>query len=285
MSNCLSSTKADQLFDELKPIFRSILIDQNLHQFTKAQEVINALREFIKRFKATISQDDGLLNDIWVINCFIQLVDSYGRTWEKITTNQFVSSWDHLQDCFDLLRSIKKFSKINIQYFEKQLLALEKLYPYNIFFSVGMLVEYFECSICGNHIDSPNCIHLSGNLYSGEMAKCIGKNIMLLDHIAMTLTPQDKRCVIKYTDTDEVFNVVSYLATLLTSNKFRISDFTGSEFSKVQSPNPEYKNYSRNKKCLCGSNKKFKNCCITKASIESDHIKILATHRPIELVI
>ncbi len=285
MSNYLSTAKADHLFDELKPIFRSILIDHNRHQFKKAQELINALQEFIKELKASISEDPNLLNDIWVLNCFIQLIDAYGRTWEKITANQFVSSWDYLQSCFDLIRAIKKFSKINVQFFEQQLLALEKLYPYNVFFSVGMVVEYFECSICGHHIDSPNCIHLPGNLYSGEMAKSIGKNIMQIDHIAMTHNPHDKRCVVKYNDTDEAFNAVSYLATLLTSNKFQISDFTGLEISKVQSLKPEYKNYGRNKICLCGSNKKFKNCCITKAFIETDHIKILATHRPIELAI
>lgn len=274
---------AFNIFGNLKPIARSVLVSFNNQHFDEGQEGIKQVREaLLESIQYDGSKNEAFLNDIFVINRYIDLLLNYGSLWEKITANQFSSSWDSLQNCLDLLRLIKIFSKINVEFFENQLLKLERLYPYNIFFSIGATVEYFECSICGLDIDSQECIHMRGNLYGGVMANGIARNITELNHVAMVTNPEDKRCVVKYEDSGEQFKLLRFLSSLITSGKLRVSDFGSLLFSKKMRLNPEFIPLGRNAPCFCGSGKKFKKCCISKKYVEGDHVDIVAEPKCIE---
>lgn len=274
---------AYNIFGHLKPIARNVLVSFNNKYFHEGQENIKQLREILlEAIQYDGSKNEEFLNDIFVINRYIDLLFNYGLLWEKITTDQFSSSWDSLQNCLDLLRIIKKFSRINVEFFENQLLELQRLYPYNIFCSIGATVEHFECSICGLDIDSKECKHMRGNLYGGEMACGIARNITELNHVAMLTNPADKRCVIKYEDSGEQFKLLRFLSSLIVSGKLRISDFGNLLFSKKMRLNPEYITLGRNALCFCGSGKKFKKCCISKKYVEGDHVDIVAEPKCIE---
>lgn len=70
---------------------------------------------------------------------------------------------------------------------------LEKLYPYNVFVSVGVIIDQFECSICGLDIYSESCPHLPGELYRRVVARAVVKEIVGFDHVALVTDPADKR--------------------------------------------------------------------------------------------
>lgn len=218
---------------------------------------------------------NSLFDDLFVLNCYIDFLESYADLWAKIIQEKYSSSWTSLQDAFDCLRLVRKFSSIDISLFEDQLIELEKAYPYNVFMSVGMTVEMFECSICGLDIDSPTCMHRRGELYRGRMAVAIARNITNLDHVSLVEDPEDKRCVITYEDGSSVFDVVRYIANLLKSRQMSVSQFGTLAFSKRTLPNPEYRKLGRNSSCFCGSGKKFKRCCLGKAYVEQDHVDIV----------
>jgi hypothetical protein len=231
---------------------------------------------------AYASSADDVLNDIFILEKYVQLFGEYGHLWRQIAAAQFSESWNSLQNAFDLIRLIRRFSGLNVSAIEDQLYALETAYPYNIFFSMGAIVERFDCSICGKDIDSFDCMHRKGELYRGQMAYAVARSIVQLDHVSMVEHPVDKRCVISYPNDAPHFAVVRYLGELLATRKLLISSFGGIAWGKRRLANSEHQDMGRNEPCYCGSGIKFKRCCIDKAFIEQDHAQILPIHSLIE---
>ncbi len=268
------------LFQKLRPDLISFIDLVDRLSSEPATFKLNKIRTAVDLHSSAWEREsDEVLNDVYLLNRFINLMDSYSATWMNIAVSKFVDSWSSLQDSLDHLRSVKKFSNGTgiclIDFLENQLIELEKLYPYNVFFSMGASVDLFECSICGKDIDSLECEHIKGELYRGEMAYGTAKGIGSIDHVAMVKHPQDKRCVVKYEDDGPQFEPVIYLAGLLTSNELNPLSFHHLEFSKRREKNPDFKKLPRNEACYCGSGKKFKKCCIDKEYIEFDHIDIV----------
>lgn len=223
---------------------------------------------------------DALFDDLYVLDRCIDFLAAYARIWRLIAQSQFTASWDALQDALDLLRLIKRFSAIDISFFENQLTELERAYPYNVFFSIGAVVGWFECSLCGRDIDSLDCPHRRGHLYRGKMAQAMAKNVVRLDHVAMVEQPQDKRCVVSYENSAPHFSVVRMIGQLIVSGTMQISRFERLAFSKRKFRNPDYIPLGRNDRCYCGSGAKFKRCCTGKAYEEREHVDIVASPTP-----
>lgn len=268
------------LFLQLRPDLINFI---NLVDSMNSQQAISELNKIRAdvglQSSAWENEKDEVLNEVYLLNRFIDLMRSYSATWMNIAVSKFADSWCSLQDSLDHLRSVKKFSSGTeihlIAFLENQLIELEKLYPYNAFFSIGIAVDSFECSICSKDIDSLECEHIKGELYRGKLAYGIAKDIRSVDHVAMVKHPQDKRCVVKYEDDGPQFEPVRYLAYLLTSKTISPLSFNHLKFSKRREKNPDFKKLPRNEVCFCGSGKKFKKCCIDKEFLEFDHIDIV----------
>jgi len=245
----------------------------------------NIKNEIIDKNNALINKSEHILNEYYVFRSYIDFLIEYCKIWKLLKIYKFSESWDILQNTMDILRILKKFTnhkkEKQICFFENQLINLEKLYPYDVFVSIGAMVDYFECSICGQDIDSMDCPHLKGELYNGVMAIAVAKNLVSLDHVALVKHPIDKRCVIQYEDSSEHFRIIRYLAELINEKKFKPFYFGELKFSTKVVINTDYKTIGRNKKCFCGSGKKFKQCCIEKKTIESEHIDIVG--KPINI--
>jgi hypothetical protein len=286
MTNPLTTDLASRLFQGLQLQAKSVLSAFNEHDFPKGQETVSGMRKVVAGERATLTEaDEAYLNEFYVLDRYVDFLGAYGGLWEKILKQQFAASWCSLQDALGLLRLIKRFSEIDISFFESQLTELEHLYPYNVFFSVGMVVERFECSICGFDIDSDECVHMQGHLYGGRMATAIVQNCVRFDHASLVTNPANKRCVVQYEDTDEQFNVIRHLSNFIASKRCQISYLWSVRFSKRRLPNSEYRKIGRNERCFCGSGKKFKKCCMGKAHVEADHVDIIAHPRSIDAAI
>ena len=265
----------NQLYDENKFSF----FYKKLHQknFIKSRSILSDLSNQIEIIE---TEDELVLNDIYLFKVIISFHNSLVSLWEDITNQKYSSSWIFLQNCFDNLRTINKFSLNNkknksLNFFEKQLLVLEKLYPYKIFASIGWEVLYYECSICKNDIDSFECPHNIGELYSGKMAIGIAKEITDINHFSMVENPLDKRCVVQYEDDSEYFKILQYMNKMLTLNKLTPITYYDIDESPRKIHNKDYMKLERNEKCFCGSDKKFKRCCINKEFIEEKHIELI----------
>lgn len=279
----LQTYEACSFFNCIVNDAKNIFALLNKKAFNECREESRDLKLKVQNEKMT--EEEKVLNDFFVISRFVDFLSSYSDLWENLLKGHFSSSWNSLQDSLDLLRLIKKFSSINIEFFENQLLELEKLYPYNIFLSIGATAENFECSLCGLDIDSDACPHMRGELYGGKMAYGIAKNLIEANHVAFVSIPKDKRCVVKYEDSGKQFAPVRYLAELINTHKLSIFDFGELQFSKRRKLNPDYVKLGRNESCYCGSGKKFKKCCISKEYIEGDHIDIVPIPKTINDVL
>lgn len=278
----LRTTIAENLYERNRVPLRQFLRDVDVEIGLTMAPTIESIREHIESVELLHSDGpDELFNDFYVLRRYADFFSHYGQVWRLIAEEKFSASWNKLQDALDALRLVRRFSHIDISGLEDQLIELEKTYPYNVFFSIGALVERFECSICGQDIDSFQCSHRKGHLYRGRMAVGIARNIVNLDHVAMVDQPEDRRCVVSYDDSGEQFKLVRFLSYLLQQRKYAVSDFGLLQFSKRLKPNPEYKKVGRNAPCYCGSGSKFKCCCIEKSHIEGDHVDI--TPRPLNV--
>ncbi|MFY9478625.1 MAG: SEC-C metal-binding domain-containing protein [Aquabacterium sp.] len=176
----------------------------------------------------------------------------------------------------DYLSTVRRFSEIDICAFEDQLVELEKTYPYNIFLSAGLIVDAYECTLCGQDINSLDCIHRMGHLYRGQVAQAKPRKILQLDHVAFVEQPQDRRCVLTYEDSDRAFKCIRMLGQALKARQLKVSDFGVLRFSQRQIPNPHYRKMGRNDPCFCASEKKFKHCCIDQLTVQGEHVDICA---------
>jgi hypothetical protein len=285
MGNGLRTSEASTTFEDLKPRLRAVLASINARRFEQGRDLVSDLRTTLASARELVTvevENDDHLADLFVLDRYVELCSIYGALWQSIIQQRFSASWNALQDALDSLRLIKRFSQIDVLFFEDQLLALEQAYPYKVFFSVGMTVKMFECSLCGKDIDSEACLHRRGHLYSGEMAYGIARAVAELDHVSVVTRPEDKRCVASFEDTAEQFGLIRYVSELTASGQLRISDFTRLHFSKRIVRNPHYVKVGRNCPCFCGSGKKFKRCCISKEVLEGDHAEVVAEARNIE---
>ena len=278
----LKTSIAESLYESIRPSLHRFLRDVDEEIGLTHSPVLEFVRARLESEGArNTDAPDELFDDLYVLRRYVDFFSSYGQLWRQIANEEFSASWTTLQDALDSLRLVRRFSHIDISALEEQLIELEKSYPYNVFFSIGALVEEFECSICGQDIDSFQCPHRKGHLYRGRMAVGIARNIVNFDHIAVVDQPEDRRCVVSYEDTGEQFKLVRFLSLLVKERKFAVSDFGLLRFSKRLKPNPEYKKLRRNEQCYCGSGAKFKRCCIGNAYVDGDHVDI--TPRPVQV--
>ncbi|MFH1117069.1 MAG: SEC-C metal-binding domain-containing protein [Pseudomonadota bacterium] len=285
MTKALQTEKVCGFLGILVNDARDALTSLNSMVFDECAYKIDCIKKKVLDEQSNSQQEDTILNDFFVIHRVVDFLHSYSQLWERLIDHKFSSSWYSLQDALDLLRLIKRFSSINVEFFENQLLELAKLYPYGVFVSLAFTVEKFQCSICGLDIDSLECPHFCGEIYGGKMAQAVATNIVEVSHAALVSNPRDKRCVPQYEDTGQQFNHVRYLADLMKSGRLHIFEFGELRFSKKLKVNPNYVKLGRNEPCYCNSGKKFKKCCISKEYLEVDHVDIVASASKIDTVL
>lgn len=272
----LNSPEGLDFLAEMQSTIKSHLIQVNLEIGVKSSPELEGLLDRLSMAREIHeSGSDAIHNDIFILEKYVAFFRAYGRLWREISERHHSESWLVLQNANDALRLIRKFSGLRLPYLASQLRALESLYPYEIFASCGFVVESFECSICGNDIDSFECCHRKGELYRGKMACGIAKNILALDHISLVTNPSDKRCVVKIPDEAPGFSGIRFLGDAFNQRRILVSNFGGVAWKKKLIPNSMYTRTGRNEHCSCRSGKKFKHCCIDKEFRQADHAEIL----------
>ncbi|WP_322015283.1 YecA family protein [Paraburkholderia sp. J12] len=272
----LNSSEGVALLAGMHDVIKAHLVKIDLEVGVDSSAALDGLLDQLKAVREIhASSPDEVLNDIFILETYVTFFRSYGRIWRKISEGRYSESWRALQDASDSLRVIRRLSGFTLTSLVEQLFALESLYPYKIFASCGFVVERFECSICGNDIDSFECNHRKGELYRGQMAYGIAKNILEIDHVALVENPVDKRCVVSIQDNAPGFSGVQYLRDAFNQKHLSVSNFGGVAWGKKLVPNSEYTLPGRNEPCYCRSGKKFKRCCIDKKFREIDHAEIL----------
>jgi hypothetical protein len=220
-----------------------------------------------------------ILNQIFVVNLLLRILCDYSEYWDKVTTHDFVASWNILQDIQDGLRVLKRhcgeYQKIRLGIIENQAVTIEKLYPYKVFASAEFVLSDVTCSICGKNIESLECPHIKGELYDGEIAYGIVGKIETVNAMALVDHPQDKRCVVSIMNTEENFSAVAYLAELMNRQRISPWHIFGVKQTTRKKPIVELGKLDDHDNCPCGSGKYYKDCCLKVGYVEVPHMEIL----------
>jgi hypothetical protein len=249
--------------------------------FQGAIKLIDSCIEAVENEKAQKKSgfDEQVLNQLYIIGQFLKMLGEYSKFWEQVKSHHFSKSWDSLQNTQDRLRFLKRFcadyNQLGLATLERQVITIEKLYPYKIFASSELVVGDVKCSICGKNIDSLKCSHIAGELYNGEMAYGIVGKIEAVNGVALVEHPLDKRCVIQIEDTDTKFSGVAYLSELINKSKVSPWNIAGVNETTRSKSIDEYSEYPLNESCPCGSKKEFSACCSSKKHVLVPHMEIL----------
>lgn len=245
----------------------------NDRKYELVPKIVDKAKYYLQEKKA-MTQVELELNEFYVLKVHFQLLSSVAEYWRDVEMKQYYDSWWKLQDALDSIRSLKKFgygAGKSVKFFEGQLLSLEKIYPYKLFSSMGFIVEHYECSICGLDMDGDDCMHLKGELYAGEMALAVAKEIKGIDHIAFVEKPKNKRLVVFHDDSSPVFEVFQLMIKNF-GKQLNPLGFSSAVITEFMRPNDNWVKQGRNTKCYCGSGNKYKKCCKKQSRMKQMHV-------------
>lgn len=227
-------------------------------------EKADSLFEFIQAY-AIKNDIEELANAQYVAKLYTKLFCQLANYFKLLNEGKFRQSWNALQDCLDSTFWIGQHTAIENRYEIPQIVdllhAYETLYPYKVFASSEMVITKSECSICGKPFQSLECPHIKGNLYWGEPATEIVKEIKEFQAVALVTHPLDKRCVMELTDDNRTEKEKFRLLSEFVNKKIPAFQMFHIEVQKSIRQRQDIDIVGRNDKCSCGSGKKFKNCC------------------------
>lgn len=245
-------------------------------KYDDALKLANEAQATIDAHKASATED-SVRNNCFIYAGFFELLISLASYWKYVELEKFHSSWCRLQDALDCLRQLKRFYKedsVTLWYLTRQLLSIEKAYPYKLFTSCGFIFEGFECSICSQNIDGDECPHIKGNIYAGEMAVAIARKIKKLDHVSLVEKPKNKRLVVGHEDSSQYFDLFRMLVAEFNNNKCSPLNLSQVQLVETNRIDPGHRRAPRNSQCYCGSGKKYKSCCIKSERTPHVHMSI-----------
>lgn len=231
--------------------------------FEKCKQYFCEIKEF-----AIKKGDELLANSQFVFKEYFLLFCELAKYFELLYSREYKLSWNKLQDCFDIIKYIGRFtdpdSRFELPELYDLLIEYERLYPYKLFCSSEYIIEEATCSICGKSVLGLDCPHIKGNLYWGEPAIHNILKIKEFQAVAIVEHPADKRCIIEVSD-ETINEIEKYqkLSSFVDLNLPPLQMFSIDCKIETRMDN-NYRGIPRNELCPCGSRKKFKKCCYSK---------------------
>jgi hypothetical protein len=173
---------------------------------TRAREIqaghrdgLHALAERCLALKeeAVAESDEHLANALLSIEHMLRAVFNELSMWIALKDDQASLAWDCLIVAQGDVRCALKAHPIgeSVKRYADLLLLIEHVvFPEQLFVSPALLVDRYECSICGKEYGS--CGHVVGRAYMGAMCSKVPKDVKHFRHVAIVLKndPMDKRC-------------------------------------------------------------------------------------------
>ena len=239
-------------------------------------------KEICEKLKVEVikEKDEYSANLSFLFKVYYELIIAISNFWKLCDNTDYQDAWSFLQDALGTVRTLNRFVEdelqLSIDKIFKYLSQIEILYPYVNFCSIGYIAKKMTCSICKRSPYDPECNHIAGDLYWGEMAVIVVEEIEQVNHVAITKNPADKSCVILM-DIDKnklETSPFKIIHLFIQNSKIPLRDFdlllTERKLSRTI-----YNGRPEESLCPCGSGKKFKDCCFNKEFIFSPHYKLI----------
>lgn len=245
------------------------LSEQNVNFNEKINEGIEKFR-----VEAIAKKNEKMANYFWCLRQVFRIQKDFVCAVNSLCAKRFEDAWlmldkvdiaiSSLEGNFDIEQQNDKY---HIVFIKRIISEYQKLFPYQVFFSRESIIKKEECSICGKEISLRNtCGHKVGKLYMGEL--CLRRIVdMEFKGMCIVNDPFDKYTYLQIPGKEYNYGMLEALMSEL-HNPY--DDFC---IETVKVKRDEYKSTQRNDKCPCGSDKKYKVCCMgTKKELMNHYI-------------
>ena len=220
--------------------------------------------------KTFVNQNDQLgAKAAWCLEVVANIQDCFVKSHLSLKDGQFKEAWELLAQCETGVKALgRHFTELDgefgIEHVRIHAAQLQELFQLKWGLSPGFLFEEVHCSVC-NFTRSlrKDCGHIVGEIYDGEICGNIVVKAKLLE-ISIVDSPAQKYSIIwpddKYLPQ---FFTLKYLADEL------LSPWDVWSFQKEirRDYHPSFNNVGRNASCPCGSDLKYKRCCMRKDTV------------------
>jgi len=252
----------------MQNLIKNIIMNKTI----KSSEILEALRSIDESIQKTTFDNEDLANDAWRIKSSIELKWQYVTAFEKMKAQEHYDAWYLLERAEITLKFLKENSselfqqEFKLWFYEHYITQWQSLFPYQIFFSPGMIVGYYTCSICGAILKPKSrCSHKKGKLYNGQICLHEGHDLELLE-ISMVKDPVQKYSI-------PLIDYDYRLINCVINNLEHPYEGWGKIESTQTFPRENFIRVNKDDDCPCKiTGKKFGDCCSEKGTITIPHI-------------
>lgn len=138
-------------------------------------------------------------NQVLALICMAKAIRYELRMWIELKEENWESAWADFVDAQEYASSAIAADPIahycNVKNYQEKLSSIEEfIFPPHQFVSPGMIVNMYECSICGNDYDT--CPHLQGIAYNGVFCNRILRDIEATE-VSFVDDPKDKKARVR----------------------------------------------------------------------------------------
>jgi uncharacterized protein YchJ len=261
--------------DEIKGVrnilelLNSLKIKIENDDFTDSEKDFSSVTKYFDTIHdyALQNKNEELANSNFVFKVYFLIFVNLSEYFKYLNEKKYRESWLKLQDIFDDIRNVCRFTNENYRFellhISELLKKYEELYPFTVFSSPEYIIKKSKCTICEKSKLSLECMHITGNIYWGKLASEIIEEADIRA-IAVVPNPKDKRLYLEASDKN-----ISENDRFIKLQKFLSIKLSFLQLFNIQSyitykNNDSIKKNGRNDKCSCGSGLKYKNCCLNK---------------------
>lgn len=223
---------------------------------------------------AVIQENQEEAKYIWCLEQVYKIKEHFLSAYNKLVDKDYYSAWCLLERTDIELHFLRRHlyysgNKYGLKFIERNVKQLQKLYPYQYFFSRESIVKKWSCSICNQTISlRKSCGHNFGEIYNGVQCFRIAEDIKFIA-LAIVKNPFDKYSVLFLEGKEYNYFMLENLMKNWTNPyenwKLKISMDLHDEFKDLDRYDP----------CACNSNKKYEDCCLKTGDDKYEHYKLL----------
>lgn len=211
MSESPEDALVHSLVEEVADNYHEIVNDAERFAFLPRsieyqRDAIGSLSDFIdeaEEIKRDLQIDEEIpgraANQVLALICMAKAIRYELRMWVRLKEENWESAWTDFVDAQEYASSAIAADPIahycNVKKYQEKLRSIESfVFPPQQFVSPGMIVNTYECSICGDDYDT--CPHLQGIAYNGVFCSRILRDIEATE-VSFVDDPKDKKARVR----------------------------------------------------------------------------------------
>lgn len=216
--------------------------------------------------------DDGTRNRYWAVENLCQASIHFIEAFDHMKGGRHYEGWTQLERAeIALLRAADNPLLPSLEGLIHERAALvslwQSLFPYKLFFSPGMRLKDWTCSICGKRSTpvSP-CGHTVGRVYGGELCFRTITDAEFLE-VSIVTDPVQKYSVCFPQGYEYDYSIVDFVLEHLAQP---FAPWEG-EWTYKRHDHAQFEEHAPHDPCPCSSGLRYSECCLLETGVRLPH--------------